>query len=286
MPLQKACRKIGASTSLSLLHKTTGQNGKASHAAQLLLAFFCVAAVSACDKPADDDGVKRVEILNVSYDPTREFYRDINVAFAQEWQAKTGQIVSVKQSHGGSGSQARAVIEGLNADVVTLALGYDIDKIHLIGKRLGADWQRRLPDNSAPYTSTIVFLVRKGNPKRIHDWDDLVRPGIKVITPNPKTSGGARWNYLAAWGYQLHRELGGDLAKLDDPKAAGQVSSAQASAASSKTAAGICSPTTSSVSITSRNSPRNARRPAAEKRKRRNDSAAAACSARCGMLRP
>ncbi len=206
-------------------------SGKASRAAQLLLAFFCIAGLSACDKSTTtDDGVKRVELLNVSYDPTREFYRDINVAFAQEWQAKTGQIVSVKQSHGGSGSQARAVIEGLNADVVTLALGYDIDKIHLIGKRLGADWQRRLPDNSAPYTSTIVFLVRKGNPKHIRDWDDLIRPGIKVITPNPKTSGGARWNYLAAWGYQLHRELGGDLAKLDDPKAAVQVSNAQASA--------------------------------------------------------
>jgi len=166
----------------------------------------------------------------VSYDPTREFYRDVNAAFGKEWQEKTGQVVTIKQSHAGSGSQARAVIEGLDADVVTLALAYDIDKIQQSGKKLGADWQRRLPDNSAPYTSTIVFLVRKGNPKNIRDWDDLVRTDVQVITPNPKTSGGARWNYLAAWGYKLQRELGGDFAKLDDPKATELVTKAQTSA--------------------------------------------------------
>jgi sulfate transport system substrate-binding protein len=141
------------------------------------------------------------ELLNVSYDPTRELYRDINTAFARDWRAKTRQSVSIKQSHGGSGKQARSVIDGLPADVVTLALAYDIDEIASRAKLLPTNWQSRLPHNSAPYYSTIVFLVRKGNPKGIHDWSDLVRPGIKVITPNPKTSGGARWNYLAAWGY-------------------------------------------------------------------------------------
>jgi len=183
-----------------------------------------------CNTSDPEERAKHVQLLNVSYDPTREFYRDINMAFAQEWQLKTGQIVSVKQSHAGSGSQARAVIEGLDADVVTLALAYDIDKIQQSGRKLGADWQHRLPDNSAPYTSTIVFLVRKGNPKNIRDWADLARNGIQVITPNPKTSGGARWNYLAAWGYQLHRELGGDFSKLDDPKLVDQVAKAQANA--------------------------------------------------------
>jgi sulfate transport system substrate-binding protein len=188
-----------------------------------------ILTLTACGPANPTDGPKRVEILNVSYDPTRELYRDINAAFIPEWQTKTGQILSIKQSHSGSGSQARAVIEGLEADVVTLALAYDIDKIQQSGKKLGADWQRRLPENSAPYTSTIVFLVRKGNPKNIRDWDDLVRPDVQVITPNPKTSGGARWNYLAAWGYKLHHELG-DFAKLDDPKSAEQVARAQASA--------------------------------------------------------
>jgi len=208
-----------------------GQIGKMRSAAAPLFAFLCVAVLSACGKTsALDDGVKRVELLNVSYDPTRELYRDVNEAFAKDWLAKTGQRVSIKQSHGGSGSQARAVIEGLRADVVTLALAYDIDNIHLRGKRLGADWQRRLPDNSAPYTSTIVFLVRKGNPKNIRDWDDLIRSDVAVVTPNPKTSGGARWNYLAAWGYRLKRELRGDLSKLDNPKFAEQTSKAQASA--------------------------------------------------------
>lgn len=151
-----------------------------------------------------------VKLLNVSYDPTREFYQEYNGAFARYWKARTGQNVVVRQSHGGSGKQARAVIDGLDADVVTLALAYDIDAIHEKGKLLPKNWQSRLPHNSAPYTSTIVFLVRKGNPRKIRDWDDLVRPGVSVVTPNPKTSGGARWNYLAAWGYALKKYGGRD----------------------------------------------------------------------------
>ncbi|HEX4966423.1 MAG TPA: sulfate ABC transporter substrate-binding protein [Thermoanaerobaculia bacterium] len=142
----------------------------------------------------------QVKLLNVSYDPTRELYQDCNGAFAKYWKAKAGQDVSVQQSHGGSGKQARSVIDGLEADVVTLALAYDVDAVANSGL-IAKNWQTRLPNNSAPYTSTIVFLVRKGNPKQIKDWDDLVRPGIAVISPNPKTSGGARWNYLAAWGW-------------------------------------------------------------------------------------
>jgi len=156
-----------------------------------------------------------VTLLNVSYDPTRELYQDYNAAFAKYWKAKTGQQVNVQQSHGGSSKQARAVIDGLEADVVTLALAYDIDAIAQNAKLLPANWQSRLPHNSSPYTSTIIFLVRKGNPKGIKDWDDLVRPGVAVITPNPKTSGGARWNYLAAWGYALKRS-GGDESKAKD----------------------------------------------------------------------
>jgi sulfate/thiosulfate-binding protein len=146
-----------------------------------------------------------VALLNVSYDPTREFYQDYNAAFAKYWKSSTGNNVTIKQSHAGSGKQARAVIDGLEAEVVTLALAYDIDAISDMAGLLPQNWQSRLPYNSAPYTSTIVFLVRKGNPKNIRDWDDLVRPGISVITPNPKTSGGARWNYLAAYGYALRR---------------------------------------------------------------------------------
>ncbi len=155
-----------------------------------------------------------VELLNVSYDPTRELYTAINSEFARSWKAKTGQDVTIRQSHGGSGKQARSVIDGLQADVVTLALAYDIDEIASRGKLLPANWQARLPNNSSPYYSTIVFLVRKGNPKGIKDWNDLVKPGIKVITPNPKTSGGARWNYLAAWGY-AQRKLGNARAARD-----------------------------------------------------------------------
>jgi sulfate/thiosulfate transport system substrate-binding protein len=157
----------------------------------------------------------KVELLNVSYDPTRELYQDFNKAFARQWKQKTSQDLVVKQSHGGSGKQARAVIDGLDADVVTLALAYDIDEIHNKAKLIPANWQSRLPGNSSPYTSTIVFLVRKGNPKKIRDWDDLVKPGVKVITPNPKTSGGARWNYLAAWAYAL-KQKGGNEAKAKD----------------------------------------------------------------------
>lgn len=144
-----------------------------------------------------------VNLLNVSYDPTRELYQDYNVAFAKYWKEKTGDNVIIKQSHGGSGKQARSVIDGLQADVVTLALSYDIDEVGSKGRLFPADWQKRLPHNSSPYTSTIVFLVRKGNPKNIKDWGDLVKPGTSVITPNPKTSGGARWNYLAAYAYAL-----------------------------------------------------------------------------------
>ena len=153
-----------------------------------------------------------VTLLNVSYDPTRELYQDFDAAFARQWKKQSGQNVTVKQSHGGSGKQARAVIDGLEADVVTLALAYDINEIHDRAKLIPENWQKRLPHNSSPYTSTIVFLVRKGNPKGIRNWNDLVKPGIAVITPNPKTSGGARWNYLAAWGYAL-KQKGGDEAK-------------------------------------------------------------------------
>jgi sulfate transport system substrate-binding protein len=154
-------------------------------------------------------------LLNVSYDPTRELYQEFNASFAKQWQAKTGEKVTIKQSHGGSGKQGRAVIDGLEADVVTLALAYDIDEIHEKARLLPKNWQSRLPHNSSPYTSTIVFLVRKGNPKGIRDWDDLVKPGVSVITPNPKTSGGARWNYLAAWAYSL-KKYGNDEGKARD----------------------------------------------------------------------
>jgi sulfate transport system substrate-binding protein len=155
-----------------------------------------------------------ISLLNVSYDPTRELYQDVNAAFAKEWKAKTGDTVKIKQSHGGSGKQGRAVIDGLEADVVSLALAYDIDAI-AEHKLLTPDWQKKLPHNSTPYTSTIVFLVRKGNPKGIKDWNDLVKPGVAVITPNPKTSGGARWNHLAAYGYAL-RQPGGSEASAKE----------------------------------------------------------------------
>jgi sulfate/thiosulfate-binding protein len=154
-----------------------------------------------------------VRILNVSYDPTRELYEEFNAVFAKYWKDQTGQDVTIRQSHGGAGKQARAVIDGLEADVVTLALAYDIDAMHEQADLIPADWQKRLPHNSCPYTSTIVFLVRKGNPKEIKDWDDLVRPGVAVITPNPKTSGGARWNYLAAWAF-ASKKYGGDETKV------------------------------------------------------------------------
>ncbi len=157
---------------------------------------------------------KSIELLNVSYDPTRELYEAYNKSFATYWKNKTGQDVTVKQSHGGSGKQARAVIDGLGADVITLALAYDIDVVNEKAKLIPEDWQKKLANNSSPYTSTIVFLVRKGNPKGIKDWDDLIKEGTSVITPNPKTSGGARWNYLAAYSYSLKQDLG-DLTKID-----------------------------------------------------------------------
>jgi sulfate/thiosulfate transport system substrate-binding protein len=177
-----------------------------------LLGLLATAAllVSGTAKRARAGGT--LKLLNVSYDPTRELYQDVNAAFAKQWQAKTGQTVTVSQSHGGSGKQARSVIDGLEADVVTLGLAYDIDAIAEQSGRLGKDWQKRLPDNSAPYTSTIVFVVRKGNPKGIKDWDDLAKTGVVVVAPNPKTSGGARWAYLGAWGYALQKQGGSDAA--------------------------------------------------------------------------
>jgi sulfate/thiosulfate-binding protein len=171
-----------------------------SLAARLVLACLALAATAAA---------KNIELLNVSYDPTREFYVEYNAAFARHWKAKSGDTVVVKQSHGGSGRQARSVIDGLQADVVTLALAGDVDALHDVAKLIPADWSKRLPQNSAPYTSTIVFVVREGNPKGIKDWDDLVKPGVTVITPNPKTSGGAQWNYLAAWEF-ARRKYGSD----------------------------------------------------------------------------
>lgn len=176
--------------------------------ALVALAFGMVAGVSLQAKA-------QTTLLNVSYDPTREFYKEFNAAFAADWKAKTGETVALRVSHGGSGKQARSVIDGLDADVVTLALSADIDAIAREAKLLPPDWQKRLPNNSSPYTSTIVFIVRKGNPKGIKDWDDLAKPGIGVITPNPKTSGGARWNYLAAWAFAAEKS-GGDAAKVRD----------------------------------------------------------------------
>ncbi len=175
------------------------------------LAVFALAASLA---PAQN-----VELLNVSYDPTREFYKEYNTQFASWWKERTGVSVTIQQSHGGAGKQARSVIDGLAADVVTLALAYDIDEISARAELFPAQWQIHLPNNSAPYTSTIVFLVRKGNPEGIKDWNDLIKPGVEVITQNPKTSGGARWNYLAGWAYILKSELV-DLSKLHDPASA------------------------------------------------------------------
>ncbi len=162
---------------------------------------------------------KNIELLNVSYDPTRELYVEFNKAFATYWKAKTGDTVTVKQSHGGSGKQARSVVDGLPADVVTLALADDVNALSNFGKLIPADWQKRLPKNSSPYTSTIVFLVRAGNPKKINDWNDLVKPGVSVITPNPKTSGGARWNYLAAWEFARRQPGGSDATAKEFVKA-------------------------------------------------------------------
>jgi len=205
-----------------MAQKTIRQGRGGSAAAALAVGALLMAAQPL---PA----AERVTLLNVSYDPTRELYQEFNEAFAQHWREKTGQEVVIRQSHGGSGKQARSVIDGLPADVVTLALAYDIDAIAAKGGLLARDWQKRLPYNSTPYTSTIVLVVRKGNPKRIRDWEDLARPGVEVITPNPKTSGGARWNYLAAWGYVLGRELG-EATKAAEPNAPEAVRQAEAQA--------------------------------------------------------
>lgn len=204
-----------------------------------LAVIFAGAALTGCGSPSaasnapSQPGAKpaKVTLLNVSYDPTRELYAEFNKVFAEHWKNEQGQEVEIKQSHGGSGKQARAVLDGLDADVVTLALGYDVNAVATKGKTplMDADWQTKLPHNSSPYTSTIVFVVRKGNPKQIKDWSDLTKTGIEIITPNPKTSGGARWNYLAAWGYVLKRELG-DLQKVNDPTAAAEVAAANAKA--------------------------------------------------------
>jgi sulfate transport system substrate-binding protein len=179
-------------------------------AALVLLALGCGKKNGTDGAGSSEQGAGDIELLNVSYDPTREFYTEFNRSFGEKWKSEHGQNVRVKQSHGGSGKQARAVIDGLEADIVTLALAYDIDALASRGKLIPTDWQKRLESNSAPYTSTIVLLVRKGNPKQIKDWDDLVKPGIQVITPNPKTSGGARWNYLAAWGHAARKPGGSE----------------------------------------------------------------------------
>ena len=183
-----------------------------STAALAFTAAALAGSLTGCSGGANKAG-NAVELTNVSYDPTRELYQAINPAFAAAWKQKTGQDVIFKMSHGGSGKQSRAIIDGLDADVATLGLAYDIDALAAKGHLLSADWQKALPDNSAPYTSTIVFLVRKGNPKHIKDWGDLVKPGVAVITPNPKTSGGARWNFLAAWAYG--RKAGGSEAAAE-----------------------------------------------------------------------
>jgi sulfate/thiosulfate-binding protein len=207
---------------------------------QFLCLAFLSTAILGCDSfsssvSVDKDGVKTVTLLNVSYDPTREFYADFNESF-QDYYTEATKVagkptvnVHVEQSHGGSGKQARAVIDGLEADVVTLALANDIQAIADKSKLLPQNWQAQLPNNSAPYTSTIVFLVRKGNPKQIRDWNDLIKDDVAIITPDPKTSGGARWNYLAAWGYALKQELG-DLAKVKDPAQAEAVKAANTEA--------------------------------------------------------
>jgi sulfate/thiosulfate transport system substrate-binding protein len=179
------------------------------------LLLLCVLATAAVGMVGPASAANGSMILNVSFDPTRELYNDFNDAFVRYWKAKTGQTITVQQSNGGSGKQARAVIDGLQADVVTLALAYDIDAIADKAQLLPANWQSRLPENSTPYTSTIVFLVRKGNPKHIKDWSDLIRPGVSVVMPNPKTSGGARWNFLAAWAYALRRPGGNEGAARD-----------------------------------------------------------------------
>ena len=192
----------------------------------LVLLFCCFPLLSGCDPSG---GMRQLH--NVSYDPTFQFYTEYNAAFVRHWYETTGETVRVRQSHGGSGKQSRSIIDGNNADVATLALAFDIDSIARANPALlDADWQQALPNNSCPYTSTIVFLVRSGNPRGIQDWDCLLRPDIQIVTPDPHTSGGARWNYLAAWGFILHRELDGDWGLLHDPAASERIEAAQAAA--------------------------------------------------------
>lgn len=197
---------------------------------------LAAAALGGCGGNADEarktegTDARTVELLNVSYDPTRELYRLCNAAFSEHYLRETGETVKIRQSHGGSGKQGRSVIDGIRADVVTLGLAYDIDEIAEKSGRIAKDWQSRLPENSSPYTSTVIFLVRKGNPKNIRTWEDLVKPDVEVITPNPKTSAGARWNHLAAYAYALRRELGGDLSKLRDPAHAEEAARAREAA--------------------------------------------------------
>jgi sulfate transport system substrate-binding protein len=206
---------------MNILDKIFSKLGRAVPALTLGAAALFAATAQGAD----------IQLLNVSYDPTRELYREFNEAFTKHWKETAGDTVTIQQSHGGSGSQARSVIDGLDADVVTLALAADIDAIAEHGGLLPADWQGRLPHNSAPYSSTLAFLVRKGNPKNIRNWDDLIREDVQVITPNPKTSGVARWNYLAIWGFVLRQELGEDyIAKIRNPAKAEEVAAAQAKA--------------------------------------------------------
>jgi sulfate/thiosulfate-binding protein len=200
------------------LNSPSARRAAASLTATAFGTLVCSLGLLGCSKPAAVAGgttAGPVTLLNVSYDPTRELYEAVNKAFAADWLATTGEQVTINQSHGGSGKQARAIIDGLQADVATLALGYDLIELHKRAQLIPADWAARLPNNSAPYTSTIVFLVRKGNPKNLRDWGDLIRPGVQVITPNPKSSGGARWNYLAAWAWAL-KQPGGDDARAKD----------------------------------------------------------------------
>jgi sulfate/thiosulfate transport system substrate-binding protein len=200
------------------LNSPCARRAAASLTATAFGALLCSVGLLGCSKPAavaTGTTAGPVTLLNVSYDPTRELYEAVNKAFAAEWLATTGEQVTINQSHGGSGKQARAIIDGLQADVATLALAYDLIELNRKAQLIPADWAARLPNNSAPYTSTIVFLVRKGNPKNLRDWGDLIRPGVQVITPNPKSSGGARWNYLAAWAWAL-KQPGGDDATAKD----------------------------------------------------------------------
>jgi sulfate/thiosulfate-binding protein len=200
------------------LNSPPARRAAASLAAKAFGTLLCSLVLVGCSKPAGVAGsatARPVTLLNVSYDPTRELYEAENKAFAAEWLATTGEQVTINQSHGGSGKQARAIIDGLQADVATLGLAYDLIELNKRAQLIPADWAARLPNNSAPYTSTIVFLVRKGNPKNLRDWGDLIRPGVQVITPNPKSSGGARWNYLAAWAWAL-KQPGGDDATAKD----------------------------------------------------------------------